>query len=516
MKSTSALSIREFQTPYSSLGENEIRILVLLPSDDPNAALRGRLEAQDLKQLKREGLSYEAISYTWGTHFLEGYLSLGRGHTTIPLNLQAALLRLRKRDVERRVWVDAACINMQDLHERGEQILRLPQIFGGAERVIVWLGEESVESASALRFLQEVTEATDVDDFLRGNASSECWDAVASLLLRPYFTRIWVVQEVALARRAALQVGSELLDWRVFEAAISIFDKRFQIYDLNIPLYNMVQTEGASHFISAVRKCHRRNGLGEIERPLLSLEELVYALGGCEASDPRDKIFALYALARDIDLEKERNEPDYSETDEDVYRSFFWHCIYMSKSLDTIFRPWDENGPRPPWGFPVNDRESAAMLIRAPGEEQRWSTNELYRDRENQFNKESGSVIRILGSCVDEVEVISETCTGPYVPASWFSVAVDSELSRMLLQESPWKNELPESFYSVEDRALNESEVGTDLHELIRIHTLPTQEAERWTKNLVKTRKLVRTRTQQLGLLPDATRPGDSKLCNLL
>src|ERR1035438_6325999 len=85
---------------------------------------------------------YSALSYTWGDAESSKEITLnGQPHLIRP-NLHAVFLRLREKwDTD--LWVDALCINQQDVPERNAQVTQMRYIYANAARVIVWLGESS-------------------------------------------------------------------------------------------------------------------------------------------------------------------------------------------------------------------------------------------------------------------------------------------------------------------------------------------------------------------------------------
>ena len=100
---------------YTSLNlvhGRQIRVLVLQPGQ-PGDPLRCELEHVNLQQ----GPIYEAVSYTWadekGDDSICRTIQCGHGDKFLGItkNCEAALLRLRKRDEDRRLWVDAVCID---------------------------------------------------------------------------------------------------------------------------------------------------------------------------------------------------------------------------------------------------------------------------------------------------------------------------------------------------------------------------------------------------------------------
>ena len=162
---------------------------------------------------------YEALSYTWGSTDVPVPLAIGQSTNetiSITRNLAAALPHLRYRNRPRILWIDAICINQLDLAERSEQVQLMGDIYKSAVRVIAWIGAESDNSSLALDILESVGTFLEVDWItfsMRSKVSdTTCtsWadesqeiplnememKAVVQILQRPWFTRLWVQQEV--------------------------------------------------------------------------------------------------------------------------------------------------------------------------------------------------------------------------------------------------------------------------------------------------------------------------------
>jgi hypothetical protein len=109
---------------------------------------------------KNEIYGYCALSYCWGeanelsNNKITIYYDTGaRGpvleftsfniHGTFWIrdNLKNALLRFRTREKDVNVWVDAICIDQNNLAEKMAQVLRMHEVFAKAESVCIWLGE---------------------------------------------------------------------------------------------------------------------------------------------------------------------------------------------------------------------------------------------------------------------------------------------------------------------------------------------------------------------------------------
>lgn len=138
-----------FEDTYST------RILTLEPGVGSDA-LVGNLTIENLDGPE----PYEAISYVWGPGSrCESILC--NGHE-VPLtrSLHGALSRMRLPDRPRRLWADQLCINQEDIAERGQQVSLMNAIYKGADRILVWLGEDdegvAAEAVAMIRHLYDV------------------------------------------------------------------------------------------------------------------------------------------------------------------------------------------------------------------------------------------------------------------------------------------------------------------------------------------------------------------------
>ncbi len=128
---------------YERLERTEIRLLRLQPCDGRGhiKPLSGNLKIIRLPEYNESvPTRFEALSYFWGDEAADRTLSIDNTLFLIKPNLEAALRMLRKKAVERLLWIDAICINQADLNERNEQVRIMSSIYRRASRVIVWLG----------------------------------------------------------------------------------------------------------------------------------------------------------------------------------------------------------------------------------------------------------------------------------------------------------------------------------------------------------------------------------------
>jgi Heterokaryon incompatibility protein (HET) len=122
------------------LEPDSIRLIRLLHSEDEDAPIRCQLFNHSLQESRKRTHPYDALSYVWGNLDETRPIVVDRHVLHVTVNLHDALSHLRYRSIERIIWVDAICINQNDIKEKGQQIQFMAKIYGQANRVLVWLG----------------------------------------------------------------------------------------------------------------------------------------------------------------------------------------------------------------------------------------------------------------------------------------------------------------------------------------------------------------------------------------
>lgn len=189
-----------------------IRLLSIHPSADPLAPISGSLNHVDLK---KEPL-YEALSYTWGPSADSKTIRCGANGEILSItqNCASALRRIRWPDKERVFWIDAICVNQHDTAERNAQVAVMGMIYSGAFHVLIDVGEASRDSDLALDTISDPEGWGALSPTLK---VSEVFDKSVYAILRfwnrPWFHRVWVLQEVFRARKASVFGGRRLTSW---------------------------------------------------------------------------------------------------------------------------------------------------------------------------------------------------------------------------------------------------------------------------------------------------------------
>ena len=247
---------------------------------------------------------YEALSYFWGTADNEEDIHItdpASTHKTpaclkIRKNLAAALRHLRYPDRPRTLWIDAICINQADMEERGRQVKRMSQIYPLSQNVLIWLGFESEDSKHALETLEyfskqveyvishewgDAPNAQEHDWWRDGFAlpyDEKTWKSILSLLHRPWFERVWVLQEALSCDRVVLQCGRDTISWVHVRKALLVLRQKSSILPLGI----------RDRLFTYAR--------GLMAPPLASCEHLFLWTRNQQCLDPRDKVYGILGL----------------------------------------------------------------------------------------------------------------------------------------------------------------------------------------------------------------------------
>ncbi|KAH9216660.1 heterokaryon incompatibility protein-domain-containing protein, partial [Leptodontidium sp. 2 PMI_412] len=190
------------QTVYTRLTEvDEIRLLCLQPRLNSNS-VKCTLQKARLSLLPH----YVALSYMWGPKEEQKNITLNGFTCPIRSNLWHALLHLRLETGTRFIWADAICIDQSSIEERNHQVAQMWRIYSQAEMVIAWLGVPGTMSEQAIRTICHYGESShpSITSPLNQNAMwdrGSLLDFLLALCRREYWSRLWIVQEILMAKK---------------------------------------------------------------------------------------------------------------------------------------------------------------------------------------------------------------------------------------------------------------------------------------------------------------------------
>lgn len=328
------VSSRSFHV-YKPLQPNEIRLIDLQPGRG-SEPLRCRLRSVELTG----NSPYESLSYCWGWNKAEVEIGCDDGVVPVTKNLFSALRHLRNEHAPRRLWIDAICINQADIEERGHQVSLMRGIFKLSERTIVWLGEESEDSAVAIQLIHELARASQqhgTSSWLSHESRKvlfsydPAWRALTRLLQRPWFHRTWIVQEASVARDVSIVCGHALISWDEFVRAVQY------AVDLGVFIGN-----GGSRTYQALRLFETRSTFQQNRLP--SLHDILLSNRSFLATDARDKVYGLLSLANTESVQSMGVQPDYHVSTEQLYKKIA-HALLERSDLSAFSASGVEKKP---------------------------------------------------------------------------------------------------------------------------------------------------------------------------
>lgn len=189
------------------------------------------------------------------------YLGVADGHTIllqglsvkVITNLHAALRDIRSETSNKTLWVDAICINQDDILERNSQVMKMRDIYQKASRVAIWLGSESTNSPKALKFVAEfgyrldhTNSTADVEKLIQNTFKlpryEKSWAALSNVVTRPWWTRSWTFQKIMVASNAVVYCGSQSVFRKFFYQTAMLVDRYEKLFVRDEPVYHNAST----------------------------------------------------------------------------------------------------------------------------------------------------------------------------------------------------------------------------------------------------------------------------------
>lgn len=255
-----------FPLKYDALKHEpaEFRLISLLPNSS-DGYIRCNLETH----LLQDPPEYTALSYCWGSLAKTKTIVINGSSLQITPNLEEALHHLQGH--YKHLFVDAICINQSDNDERTKQVQLMRVIYAESITVAAWVGQSD---KIAERAIKAITAESGFNMFQYDAA------AVGQFLCRPFWKRVWVIQEIAVARSVVLHCGSHVFTWKSLEPILSY--SNFVNSPFHRPFINIVNLRLQIH-------------TGE----MIPLFSTLFGSSTALATDVRDKIFAVLGLVDD-------------------------------------------------------------------------------------------------------------------------------------------------------------------------------------------------------------------------
>lgn len=280
-----------------------IRLIEIKPNSEKTA-----LEI-NLVECKLGSAKFEALSYVWGKQAIRQRIKCNGQSMYVGASLLDAFGELARRRSTELVWADAICINQKDDQEKTHQVRMMRDIYKEAQRVIIWLGNEQAGDGRGFELAQSLYRNCDgknynmyatTYDFEYFDCRSKGvptplgdpdWTALFAILSHPWFSRIWVVQELLVAQRSimwrgALDLDTDVILWVTMQIARhrDLYE-RFDIFMGSPPCSALMARNIATGYLEY-------KSLGP-----LSIYDTLSRYNGMEATDPRDRYFALAGIS---------------------------------------------------------------------------------------------------------------------------------------------------------------------------------------------------------------------------
>jgi hypothetical protein len=335
---------------YSALPTGCMRLLRLCPGR-PSEPIR----CEFVVSPQAQSGPYEAISYVWGHPAMSESIIVHGKPFNVTTSAYAIMLQRRSRSREQIIWIDQVCINQADLEEKANQVRAMNNIFRRASLVSAWLGPSQdahhVQRVFAqLHFLREGRgwSGEKIRDYILNQAYSNEQRvtaelrAVAEFFRNPWFYRVWIVQEAAVAKKLHVIYGGICMDWIHIGRAVAVLFDSELISLLHVP--GLLQ--GDEFHDNALLRRPVATGLqnadtlfflhGDIDYDLeFTLAQLLRRCAYFNSTDPRDRVFALLGLATDDSAKA--ISPDYEVSPCQVYTLTATYLLKRSKDpLDVL------------------------------------------------------------------------------------------------------------------------------------------------------------------------------------
>ncbi|GAB1311265.1 Heterokaryon incompatibility protein-domain-containing protein [Madurella fahalii] len=371
---------------------------------------------------------FEALSYTWGNMSDKVPIKVGNQILMITPNLNNFLKRLHEDEFEKdhaaAYWADQICINQEDIPERNSQVALMASIYRESRRTLVWLGEAGDSETAALDLIRNIDRlgitrndplhlalpsivetiearfelATDRTEPGLLNLMNRAWPT--------WFTRAWVIQEVALAVDCTVRVSKDVFRWESMDLTILGLASVTKKAQGTLSGASVLKTMAAAA-IRHIQYCRK----SWISKKAQTQHDFLQLLGRLsptmDCTDPRDRVYAYLSLQG----EQRNLEADYALTVEDVFIKTSAALAAASKRLDIFaytryppIGPGCETSHVPSWAIDWRMPSTMSGLAGSAGSSFRASGDYEYSPTPPE---DCGRVLRVRGNVVDVLDVLS-------------------------------------------------------------------------------------------------------------
>jgi hypothetical protein len=333
-----------YESLRSEPNNYDVRLLLLYPSADASADIHCDLIKVDLGCFLSFGLKhfpYVALSYMWGDSNPPRMIFLRGSRKSVTPNLFTALRHLRRPTHISVLWVDALCIDQDNAKEKESQIPLMGLLYSKAASVLMWLGDDETEGRPALELLVHLQ---DNSKMLLGRMESDSRisaltrkatmfgishqgpPALGKLMRSPYWSRVWIVQEVVLA------VDSPIICIGSYAAAFSPLIRMFKSFQYIVGPGSAFNDYDSQAPIRQLTDAYEKRNRPQNSSIVTLFDGLL--LTRCRfAKISHDYVLGILGI---VDLQGESIEPDYEAPLFSLFRTAFEIILRQEGNLDVL------------------------------------------------------------------------------------------------------------------------------------------------------------------------------------
>jgi hypothetical protein len=316
------------------------RILTLYPAPSFISPLRCDLQAS----LLVPGLltnDYEALSYTWGDPHSTSVVLLP-DNTTIPItaNLESFLRHRREQRSSVHLWVDALCINQDDIPERNSQVERMGNIYATTARLTVWLGPAHSDSDMAIKLLRTIARNNPFHRLESLNPRE--LTAIENLLSRAWWSRIWIVQELRYGvygkrlDKGQVMCGQAQIPWTSLVVACARLDMSKGRCSRSLGGSNVANVLELDALAQPDPEPERNYRFTFKDDGMMKILNTVVKFRSFQATDPKDKLYAMTSMLTPCISHQVDIPITYALSKEAVYTHFAITILRVTEDLDFL------------------------------------------------------------------------------------------------------------------------------------------------------------------------------------
>lgn len=349
-----------YHLPLATAGQ--IRLLRLLPNLDARQRIQGQIYVVEIGQ----AVEYRAISYEWGPAPASRPIAIDGKELEIRINLWNFLDTFRQyADNDVLLWIDQISIDQASIQERNYHVHLMSRIFADARNVVAWVGPSTLQVSQIDKVIQRhmdcpldcnhdrkrslcerdmcalcsaiATHTTSSVDIRSGGKCflryawrlnpAESMADLVSIGTATYWTRLWVAQEILLARKLFFLLGGELVSEARLYAYLNCLGKLWTSSGHDIPATHrhavdlFTQRDGNINFTPFPYKRYTLEDVIKLVQPHRLL-----------CAEPRDNIYGLLGLVEESDV----IPVDYNLAGEDLFILVLERLVRSTSDFDQM------------------------------------------------------------------------------------------------------------------------------------------------------------------------------------